>query len=63
MLKPEPIVNPDYYLDHYGTCKLGAACLCLKNGWIGRQCIQWIPLGVTSFEELAAYVRKRGVAN
>ena len=50
----EPAPPPSYFLDHYGTCSLGAKCLCLKpeHGWYGRLCPQWRPNGWTTFEEM-----------
>lgn len=46
----------EYLLDNYGTCELEAGCYwcpgCLKNGWLGRACPHWKPLGVTTWEEL-----------
>lgn len=57
----------DYLLDHYGTCDREADCYwgqdkrgnyngCLRNGWRGRECKHWHPLGVTSLQELHAAI-------
>lgn len=45
----------EYLLDNYGKCSRGAFCICLKSNWIGQQCQCWIPLGVTTYEELDKY--------
>lgn len=42
---------PEYFLDHYGLCAI-QPCACLRDGWRGRGCINWKPLGVTSHKEL-----------
>ena len=47
-----------YMLDHYGACAL-ERCACLGPGvrWLGRECPNWRPAGVTSLEELIAHVQ------
>lgn len=45
--------GPSYWLDHYGTCS-AKPCSCLRDGWKGRACENWNPLGVTSFAALLA---------
>ncbi len=44
--------SADYWLDNYGTCRLGVQCKCIRQqkDWPGRLCEHWVPLGVTSFE-------------
>jgi hypothetical protein len=51
----------DYLLDNYGECSRGEDCYwgkdgkghsCLRQGWLGRACKHWHPLGVTSLDEL-----------
>lgn len=41
-----------YYLDHYGSCKLGRRCRCLdpQEPWLGRDCSNWVPAGFTTAE-------------
>jgi hypothetical protein len=51
--------NADYFLDLWGTCsmtKFGKPyCFCNDSRaggvWIGRGCVNWTPLGVTSNAE------------
>lgn len=52
------IAGEDYWLDNYGTCKNHAKqCQCLQIGpWLGQGCLDWIPLGVKSFEELKEHI-------
>ena len=45
--------SADYWLDNYGTCTI-APCTCLKDGWLGRRCGNWKPLGVRSLAALLA---------
>jgi hypothetical protein len=51
----------------YGNCALNnkkQACLCLKNGWMGKACPNWIPVDdllnekVESMEDLLKYAKK-----
>ncbi len=51
-------LTEDYFLDNYGTCKLENLCLCRRMGnWYGRECHNWVPLGVISIEELQATLK------
>jgi hypothetical protein len=55
------MLNPDdhYWLNNYGHCELDSPkCICLKTGWKGQTCPNWIPLGVKSYEEFKAYIVK-----
>lgn len=49
-----------YLADRYGTCKLGSNCICLKAEcpWLGRGCLNWVPLGVKTWAELEAVIKK-----
>jgi hypothetical protein len=50
--------DPNYWLDNYGECKLGAAwCTCLRNEWLGQGCLHWKPWGVKSFDDLQEMTR------
>lgn len=51
----------------YGQCSLNnkkQACPCLKNGWMGKACPNWIPVDsllgveVNSFDDLLKYAQK-----
>ena len=42
----------DYCFDHYGECKLGSGCRCLRQGWLGQKCPDWVPLGITTMQGL-----------
>lgn len=56
---PEP--DEAYFLDNYGTCNRPESCACVRpeNPWLGRKCLHWVPLGVRSFSELAAFHRTK----
>jgi hypothetical protein len=47
----------DYLLDNYGICAL-TPCACLRSGWIGRQCQNWLPNGARTWEDLRQVQRK-----
>lgn len=47
----------DYLHDTYGICAADK-CKCLKSGWYGRECPNWTPIGLNSFEEMIAKARE-----
>ncbi len=49
----------DYLADEYGRCAKGSAwCYhgggCLKTGWKGRGCPNWIPMGWKTFADIGS---------
>jgi hypothetical protein len=44
----------DYIADNYGTCDLGASCVCLKSSqpWLGRACRHWHPADARDRDEI-----------
>lgn len=42
---------PEYFLDRYGSCAI-RPCVCLRDGWKGRDCLNWRTLCITSHTEL-----------
>jgi len=49
--------DENYFLDHYGTCRLGEKCTCLRFSWKGQMCFDWQPLGARSLEDLMKHLR------
>lgn len=47
-----------HLLDHYGECKLGTRCICLKS-WIGTDCMNWHSAGARTWAELLEWQKKR----
>lgn len=54
----------DYIKDNYGHCKaynpsVRDSCSCLKNGWMGRACPNWVPVDENNWEEMLEKLRKQ----
>jgi len=54
----------DYIKDHYGHCKtydpkIKDSCSCLKEGWLGRFCPNWVPIEENNFEEMIEKLKER----
>lgn len=58
-----------YIADNYGSCARGSDCYwgkdhhghfdgCLKTGWRGTACKHWRPVEASSWDELAAVMRR-----
>lgn len=64
MSKPTvaPMPTEAYFADNYGTCALGARCICLDpkhpehRGWLGRACRHWRPAQAKAWDDLARIV-------
>lgn len=41
----------EYIQNNYGICKLEENCKCLKNVWLGKSCINWIPVKAKNWDE------------
>jgi hypothetical protein len=48
--------------DTYGTCTT-SPCACLRQGWRGRVCLYWQPMGPENQEQLAAWHRAASTRN
>lgn len=47
-----------YIKEEYGSCNLGAKCSCLKTGWRGRACSEWVPVREFSIAGMIEAKRK-----
>lgn len=47
----------DYLADNYGACSI-EPCQCLRDGWKGRACPNWIPTTARDLDELKAVMEK-----
>lgn len=46
----------EYIHDTYGRCA-ASTCTCLKEGWYGTRCPNWVSIGLDSYEELIEKAR------
>ena len=60
-------MTPEYIQENYGMCKLDT-CICLKNGWKGVVCENWVPVKFdkhpcTTLEQLKQHALQRKLNN
>ena len=50
---PEDFDMVKFHIENnYGKCTLGKKCSCLRSGWKGNHCLNWISLEQKTFEEM-----------
>lgn len=47
----------NYLTDTYGKC-VSNKCTCLKEGWLGSDCPNWVPINLNSFEQMVEKARE-----